>query len=400
MNRISKTILIIIALVITGGTVVQFAYAFDSVERESMMFDENLADQTQNKYAKPEKILISQIQSQAESLSIDSELWVDTLYYYYITRLGFADLPFNYLVDRNGNIYEGRQGGVGLVPELSEPEGSLLIGYLSNSSGLTASAQESIQDIVNDISYKYGIERDAVMPVELSIDSESIGDGSLSKLIYEEAKTIFGIEMSKFLDTLNYSNEDHLQYSATISEVNAEPSVLLGEKLKVTLKVENNGEEPWFTFNDFIYIHTADGEDSEFAVNGEWDSFEAPTHIEGETVLPGESVDVEFYLNALTLPGDYSEEFILSREGGRTLLGTNFEISFKIDAGDTVLVEILPTQTGSLNVRETPEYNSNLIGQVDIGKKYILVESQGAWHKIKYSGDDEGWVYAKYVKVL
>jgi len=80
------------------------------ITREEQELDVSLANSSTIQYLQPTKIIISRVQTKSEDLASDSSKWVDALYYYSITRQGFADIPFNYLVDRNGKIYQGRGG--------------------------------------------------------------------------------------------------------------------------------------------------------------------------------------------------------------------------------------------------------------------------------------------------
>ncbi len=41
--------------------------------------------------------------------------WVRAIYYYHAVTLGWGDIGYNYLIDKYGNIYEGRYGGPGVV---------------------------------------------------------------------------------------------------------------------------------------------------------------------------------------------------------------------------------------------------------------------------------------------
>lgn len=392
----------IIGVVLVAALFAQLGYplsAYESTKRTDLKLDEGLSNKESVLYAYPEKILINRVESPNPLLESDSESWIGLLYYYYITRLGFGDLPYNYLIDRSGNVYEGRSSFEGVIPELYDNEGAVLIGYLSNGSEVTAAAASSMGQLIEQISYKYGITQDEVETVTLKVSSKT-GEGQLSKLEYERSDSIFAGQVGKTLTKLRYSDTENLSFKASVSEVKYEESVPIGGTTKITLKVKNEGDAPWFTLNDFIYIKTANGEDSRFAVNGVWDSFSTPTHIEGKTVLPGEEVDMEFEIAANSMPGRYSESFKFSRTGGKDLEGGQFKVDFTIEQGDLQLIEITATETGNLNVRRDPNLGGEVVGQVDTGAIFVVKEESNNWFKIEYKPGAEGWVIGRYVKRL
>ncbi len=72
--------------------------------------------------------------------------WVRAIYYYHAVTLGWGDIGYNYLIDRFGNVYEGRYGGPGVVGGhvYSYNYGSMgvaLIGTYGNSGGSVAPTQ-------------------------------------------------------------------------------------------------------------------------------------------------------------------------------------------------------------------------------------------------------------------
>lgn len=378
---------------------IQPILAYTLIERESLKLDESLYVKDQELYAFPEKILLNRIVSPNEEFKASSEAWIDLLYYHFITRLQFADLPYNYLIDRNGDIYQGRAGWEGSIPELAVQEGAILVGYLSNGSDITAPADKAFKELVESLSFKYGIKADGVEVVDLQIATKE--EGKLSKLSYEPSISIFAEEMEGRISSYKYSEKDNITINAGVSDVVVPESVNAGEKFEVSLKVENSGETPWFTVNDFIYVATASGKDSQFAVNGEWDSFDTPTHIEGKTIFPGDTQEVKFNMKAPFFPGEYSETFGIKRLDDSTVIGgTSFEVKVKVDKGDLKLVEILDTETGALKVRGTPSYSGAEVAQVPSGSIYIFTESQNGWYKIQYEEGKEGWVLGRYVKEL
>ena len=64
-------------------------------------------------YSLPQKIYISQLEGYNKEFLGKPNEWIKALYYYSVTRLGLNDIPYNYLIDKSGNIYEGARGGEG-----------------------------------------------------------------------------------------------------------------------------------------------------------------------------------------------------------------------------------------------------------------------------------------------
>jgi len=62
-------------------------------------------------------------------------------------------------------------------------------------------------------------------------------------------------------------------------------------------------------------------------------------------------------------------------------------------------VQILPTPTGTLNVRSGPGQNNPIIAKVVPGETYPLLEETSGWYKIKLPTQD-GWISSQYAKKL
>src|SRR5690606_21438977 len=108
----------------------------------------------------------------------------------------------------------------------------------------------------------------------------------------------------------------------------------LGEKMTVTVEFVNKNDFAWFTDRDYIYISTQNGENSTFAVNGVWDSFSKPVSVSDKTVLPGETVKVSYDMQALLMPGSYSQKFNIVKLPNKVFGESDFEVSFTKDKGD------------------------------------------------------------------
>lgn len=358
-------------------------------------FDETISDQTQTKYVTPTTIYISQVTTSSSELQNNPSLWVKALYYYSVTRLHFADIPYNYLVDANGTVYEGRSGGVGANPELRDAQGSILIGYLSNDSVLTNRASTAMYSLVDTLASTWGIS-------SLSVAKFSIlqQEGQLTKLIPAEFNGDF---KQSVLDTFSgwkgYTSEK-LQYKAKIEEVTYNKEVTIGSKLHVTVKAKNLNDFVWLTDKNPIYVSVVGGANSRFAINGVWDSFTKPTHISDSAVKPGETATFEFDMFAQVAPGEAAEKFQIQKSDAQIFTDSGFEVKFNIIKGDKTLVQVSSSQYGFANIRECQWYSCKIIDTVDNGVVYILLAEESGWYKIQYTENTVGWVFSRYMKKI
>ncbi|KKR05632.1 MAG: N-acetylmuramoyl-L-alanine amidase family 2 [candidate division WS6 bacterium GW2011_GWF2_39_15] len=366
--------------------------------RVQAKLDTTISDQTTRQYSQPVKILISQISSKDQLLESNSLAWYRTLYYYSITRLGYVDIPFTYVIDREGNIYDGRDGGDNVSPELVNDQGAIVIGYLSNSTDLPSVSEDALQALVTRVSYTYGIAKKNVEVVSFEIVKS---EGRSSKSNPLPVNNLFSQNVLTALDNVIYSEKEHITYKAKVASVNYGKSVKAGEKLKVEVSITNENDFPWFTTKDYLYVTTKGSKDSQFAVNGVWDSFSKPVSVKNKTILPGETIKLTYDLQALLLPGKYTESYSLLKSPNIPFKNTEFKVSFEITKGDFKLVQVAGTPAGILNVRECPAGSCKSISTLTEGQVVIMVEkSLAGWYRVKYADRKEGWVYAPYIKEL
>ncbi|MCC7289963.1 SH3 domain-containing protein [bacterium] len=372
----------------------QVSKAYTLRSREEMGFDESIADQSQTTIAAPSKIFITRVLTANEEYEAQTEIWVKSLYYYSITRLGFLDLPYTYLVDRDGKVYEGRAGGIYTDPETVQTGGQLVIGYLSNSEDVTALASQSLRQLITEISYTYGVTRSEVQIGKLDIAE----GGEVAKTILLTDGSSFTSEIETLLNSFTYSEVEHIKYRAAVKSVTYAKTVEASEKFTVEATLINTNDFPWFTNNNYIYVSTRNKQESPFAVNGVWDSFSKPVAITDKVVLPGKELVVTFDMQAMLLPGKYTARFNLMKLPNVQFAGSNFDVAFEIKKGSAKLVRIIGIP--SLNVRECIGSNCKVLTQVAENQVLIMLEKNAGWYKIRYSEKASGWVYGQYVEQL
>lgn len=390
-----KTITTLLMLVAFAFFFITKVNAFSSYSIETQKFDTSLADQTLTVYSKPQNILLTQITSPATEISTNPDLWVKTLYYYYITRLALPDIPYTYMIDENGTIYRGKQGYIGANIPSQDLKNGILIGYLSNNSNLTNRAQSSLKEVVNSLSEQWGIE--SIKPVKLKITKE---EGKLSELNIINSTGEFSSSISEIFSEWKPSQADTNQYKVKIENLEYPKESIIGGKLKVNVTYKNMNDFMWFVDDEPMYLSVKGGKESPLAINKVWESFSKPVSITDKAIKPGDNLEIEFELEAKVLVGEVSESFVLQKIDGHPFEGSEFEVKFSVTKGDNVLVQVVSSEFGFLNIRKCKWASCDIIDSVKDGSVFILLEELDGWSKIKYNQDIEGWGLSKYFKKI
>ena len=380
----------------------EYAFAEMVKTREEMSFDENLAEQSNKVYTEPRKILLVPVHTEASNLKYNSEEWVEQIYYFSITRYNFADVPFNYYLDTDGNLFEGRAGYVGVVPELTNSGGEVVVGYLS-SSGLTRSAEIGLKNLINELSKDFFISNENISVGKMIKVNESVADNiTLSRVSYESVKSgALSESLKNFLKDFEVEvDAAKKSYNISVENVVAPDSALAGEAIDVTVRIKNEGDKPIYTYRDYIYVRTANNKSSKYWIEGEWPSAKVSQIISDTIILPGESYDIEFRMLAGYVKGDVSQSLILTYGNDEQIEETEFLITYKTDLGDKRPIEITETGVGWINVRKCGSRSCEVIDRLDVGSVVLVEEERSGWFKINYNVDQEGWIVSYYHRNL
>lgn len=394
MRKFLLTLSIFFAVFVSSTLITD---ALETKDISSLPVDLTLVESSQDRYLKPDKILFTRVATSNSSLQADPAKWIGEIHYYMVTRLGFVNVPFNYFIDRQGNIYDARNGYEGVVPELADAEGVIVVGYLSNDNEITTRASRAFSQFISEQAGKYSIDKANINAVELEMVEAT--DSSPAKVTYINSNSVFASNMAPVISSTNIQNVAP-SFTVAIEDLNYAKEIKAGEKLEVKLKLRNSQSEPMFIAGNNFSLVTADGQDSPFAVNGTWDSFKNVTMLEQDMILPGQTIDVSFELQALLTPGEQTESFKFTALTGVEVRGSGFDLNFTITKGDFELVEITPTETGKLNVRETPAFNGRIVAEVEVGRILVTTGVENGWYKIKVNDSVEGWVLGRYVRPL
>ncbi|PKN02546.1 hypothetical protein CVU76_00690 [Candidatus Dojkabacteria bacterium HGW-Dojkabacteria-1] len=392
LKLLQITILSTVVLFLFSST----SYAMEIVGRDSIKLDDALAEK-EILFSQPRKIYITQVHSNNRNIKNDTKAWIRSIYYYSITRLKLNDIPYNYLIDKSGNVYEVSKGGVGANPGLEAGDNIVLIGILDNNTALTPRTESSLVELVETLSYRYGIKQDGWDFVNLKIVSN---ENERSYLRAESSKTSTLQSVSQALAKVRWSDKEHLDYKASIEKVEYSQEVEVGQKLEVKVTIKNENDFPWFGDVTYIYVSTKDAKESAYAINSVWESFSRPTYIKDRVVKPGDTTEVIFSLMGKSRPGEYKEVFVFTKDETGVFEGSEFEVVFKIIAGEKKLVEVVSPQYGFVNIRECRWFSCKKVEVANHGDVFIMNKKEEGWYEIIFNESDLGWVTQQYIREL
>ncbi len=367
--------------------------AFEVTNREELSFDDALSED-EVLYSQPKKIYITQVKSSNKELKNDTEAWIKSIYYYSITRLKLNDIPFNYLIDSSGNVFEVSKG-IGANPGIDGGDNILVIGLLDSVLSMTPRTETSMIELIQQISYRYGVKEWSFVDLKIVMN-----ENQRSYLKVEPIQNSGYQILSQALSKVTWSDTEHLEYKASIEKVEYIKEVEVGKRLDVKITVKNENDFPWFGDTAYIYVSTNSGEESKYAINSVWDSFSKATHIQDRIVKPGDTAEISFQMMGKSKPGQYKEEFVLSKDGGAVFTGSKFEVDFSIIAGENKLVEVVSPEYGFVNIRECRWYSCKKVEVANNGDVFIVSKKEEGWYEIKYNEGSLGWVYQKYLKEI
>ena len=374
----------------------KYAQAYEITNREDIGFDESLSQES-DIYSLPQKIYISQLSGFSSDLNDDSQSWIKLLFYYSVTRLKLNDIPYNYLIDRSGNVYEGARGGAGINPGLQGGDNIVLIGIMDDSTTLSPRTSSSLISFVEELSYKYGIKQGNWEFVDLKIKK---GEQSLSYLTYSVSQKSLRNSILSALEEVEWSSTENLKYKGSIVSVENEKEIEIGKKLTVKVKIKNENDFTWFGGSTYIYVSTKDSLDSPHAINGVWESFSKPTYIKSTYIKPGDVGEITFELNAKSKPGTYKESYYFMKSTENTVEGSEFDAEFTIVKGNNKIIEIVSPEYGFVNIRECRWYSCAKIEVANEGDVFITTNKEEGWYEILFNDGVKGWVYQKFAREI
>lgn len=302
-------------------------------------------------YKYPEKFVIHH--TAGSDGGTDPAATVRGVYYWHAIVLGWGDIGYNYLIDQQGNIYEGRYGGDGVVGahvyrdktcaisrfggaqyEANFNPGTIGIAVLGDYNTLTLNdaVRDSLTSLIAQKAKDFDIVPDSQSYFIDNIYPNIVGHLDLDCTqcpgtnLYSQLPLIRQEAAAKYSQLGGITNPI---VKATLVGQSEQPvNINAGETKEVWADFRNDGNVTWRSYKQDTLKVLALANPSNFYAAG-WSSATEVANLTTANVAPGEVGRFVFTIKAPSDRLELTEAFELSY-GGASLEGTNFNIKAEI----------------------------------------------------------------------
>lgn len=404
MNKyfIQKNFLVLIAII--------FALLFNSTvfaltikTPNEIQLDTSIVSEDPN-YRPNNNILVGVMRVNKELLLNNEELYKG-IHYFTVDRLGFNDIPFHFVITQNGDVFEGNTGGYErdiAIDGFSEP--SIIILYVTDDSALTFEPRSlnNLRDLLLKVANENAIE-----PTTIDLTELSFVRNREDRTVILESSIVIGTWNSDILEVIDevqalYSPVQKT-YAVSIDNV-VVPQIPIdpGSTINIDITLSNLQSYGIYsgTLNEAI-LSKSDGLPSNFYLANNWVSLSDVPFMSNDALLPNETKTFTVEFRAPLEVGSLTEQFIVRTVDGIQLTNDVVEVNVVLNETDQQIIEVQQTETGTLNVRETPSSVGNLLTQVSPGQRFFVLNTDpSGFIEIDLGNGTSGWVASWLVNFI
>ena len=352
----------------------------------------------------PSKVIVAPIFMPAQARLTESS-WIKGIYYYTVERLGYPTLPYHYLVDSNGNVYNSKSTDDRVLNIKDVNDNTIVIGYLTqaNATSFSDETKSALGELIIDVVNRNGIKLE-----DVSVSGLRFTKQITTNNVYLEKTDIFGLwsnSLTSIIDSIKdkYSPKQREYNIAVNSTSILKTDLVAGEETDGVLKITNKGPTNIYIGDStYLVAEKSDGSNSKFYLNNVWVSqSQFPAVEELQTFKIDQIIEIPFKIKAPLYIGEQTEDFKIKLVGNGNINSDTFQIKLNVQRGDKKIIQIQETETNFLRVRSEPSTAAEEIGRVDSGGRYVVLEeNEDGFYKIDLGGGSSGWVAAWLVDVV
>ncbi len=348
------------------------------------------------------------------AISGDVPLLIKGIYYYFINELGFSDIPYNYIVSWNGQVYKGMSGGEGVqVPRVlvssNQPNGIITIGYLLNyqnpTSTLTTSGKTALINLLSTLMQSNYIPKSNISTYGYQIDGTS-----LKFIPYQSANMKESALLGYINNFIQLSNLPNIKvqksslypfvipHTINIVSISTPPNLPPSGIATIGVKIKNTGTTP--IIGD-LSLNTNNS--SDLAVIKDWKSASQVQDFKNINIQPGSFYNLNFNILDPKTPGNFNGSFYFENLMNQ-IVGSNFNLPLDITASNiqspsnTQSTGTIINPDGKVNLYLNPSLLSSSTSIVTNTSVTIIKHSPG-WYEVKIQSDGStGWVISAYLQ--
>ncbi|MBI5753993.1 SpoIID/LytB domain-containing protein [Candidatus Peregrinibacteria bacterium] len=264
------------------------------------------ADDSGNKYKwplqYPEKVEKIIIHHTATTGNLDNpKQAIRDIYYYHAITRGWGDIGYNYLVDQQGNIYEGRYGGEGVIGAHAGPgnHGSIGISFLGDfeQSDVPQGAMIKGSKFIYKKTKMHGIDtigesefRGKIRP-NLFAHRDIMSTDCPGQFLYEKLPLLRLLASQNFNLKPKFVKDYDYQDTSDVYYLELKPN----EQKEITLKLQNIGKNSW---NDKTYLRMDDSLDFDGVVTFPGRQGNTISTMQESVVNSGDTATFKFQVQA------------------------------------------------------------------------------------------------------
>jgi len=284
---------------------------------------------------------------------------IQGVYYWHAVVLGWGDIGYNYIIDQEGNIYEGRYGGDGAIGahvyrsaicaeqrfggkefENDFNPGTIGIAVLGDYQGSDLAVNNKVKAALTTLiaskAKEFEIEPEGESYMNDDIYANIVGHKDMDctdcpgKNLYAYLPTLVTSAQEEFALLGGVINP--ITKATYISQSEQPVTVNAGEEKQVWVDFKNTGNTTWRNYTQNTLSVMAKGDQSNFYVAA-WSSPKQVASLTTANVAPGEVGRFMFIIKAPEDQLELTEQFVLSL-GDQILSNTSFTITAQISGFD------------------------------------------------------------------
>ncbi|HRY59976.1 MAG TPA: N-acetylmuramoyl-L-alanine amidase [Patescibacteria group bacterium] len=273
-------------------------------------------------YSEVKAFIIHHTAGDAGSGIIDQASLMRNIYYGHAVSNGWGDIGYNYVIDFNGNIYEGRTGGGSVVAghTTGYNYGTIGISVMGDytTREFTEQQTQALADLIAYKSFQNGIDPTGMVYLKDKTISTVVGHRDLNATLCPGTNIYTKITDIKNRAKTKLATYPSKQVNAQFISADGGTKIFGGDTSKFNVSIKNNGNAP---------ILRGGSHRINIVSNG--GSVVANLANSGRSIEPGETVAISVDVSAPTTTSTVNQAFSATIDGA-LIAGGNFSTTFNI----------------------------------------------------------------------